>query len=65
MEKRTRAEILKEVECNQLIREKVVKGEKVVCPKCGEVLFYSGKQSDKHPGVYCPNDDFEILIEYY
>ncbi|XOK62179.1 hypothetical protein ACJ7K1_03315 [Paenibacillus elgii] len=64
MARRSREEILKEIERVQEIREKVVAGEEVKCPNCGQTLMFFQKDSGRHPGVYCPNDDFEVLIEY-
>ncbi|MFB6366569.1 hypothetical protein ACFCP7_21355 [Paenibacillus elgii] len=64
MIRRSLEEILKEVKRIQRIREKVVGGEEVKCPNCGQTLMFFGKDSGKHPGIYCPTDDFEILIEY-
>ncbi|SCW83736.1 hypothetical protein SAMN04487970_106222 [Paenibacillus tianmuensis] len=62
--RRSREEILREVKRIQRIREKVMAGEEVKCPNCGQTLMFFGKDSGKHPGIYCPTDDFEILIEY-
>ncbi|AWB43488.1 hypothetical protein DCC85_04130 [Paenibacillus sp. CAA11] len=64
MKKRSHEEILGEIVVIQTIREKLMKGETVKCPKCGEYLNFLGKNSGKHPGVFCPNGDFEILIHY-
>lgn len=64
MTKRSKEEILEEIEEMHLLRKKVMSGEKIPCPKCGEYLIFYGKNSGKHPGIFCPNNDFEILIEY-
>lgn len=64
MKKRSREEILSEIEVIQTIREKLMKGERVKCPRCDEYLKFLGKNSGKHPGVFCPNGDFEVLVDY-
>lgn len=46
------------------IINKLVSGEQVNCPQCGEPLVLRGQNSGTHPGVFCPSDDFEILIEF-
>jgi transposase len=45
------------------IIEKVLKGEEAECPHCGMPLVYCGKDSGRHPGIYCPNKDFEVIVE--
>ncbi|WP_411348053.1 hypothetical protein [Paenibacillus sp. WLX2291] len=62
--RRSHDEVLKEIELMQTTRQKVMSGEKVSCPKCGKNLIFFDKNSGRHPGVFCPNGDFEILIEY-
>lgn len=43
------------------IRKRLKQGERVECPKCGALLQYYGPGSDYHPGIFCPNKDFEVL----
>ncbi|GGF88147.1 hypothetical protein GCM10010912_36770 [Paenibacillus albidus] len=64
MKRRTSEEVLREVDFIQTMREKLMKAEKVKCPRCGEYLKFLGKNSGEHPGVFCPKGDFEILVEY-
>ncbi|GGJ31898.1 hypothetical protein [Paenibacillus hunanensis] len=64
MERRSHEEVLKDIEMMQTIRKRVMNGDNVSCPKCGERLIFLDKNSGKHPGIFCPNGDFEILIEY-
>ncbi|MDQ0110639.1 hypothetical protein [Paenibacillus harenae] len=42
---------------------RVSKGEKVPCPKCGEILIYQSFDSGKHPSIVCPNNDYSVLLE--
>ncbi|GAB1529617.1 MULTISPECIES: hypothetical protein [Brevibacillus] len=56
------ADFLKEMREIQSICDKAANGENVFCPKCGELLQFFGVDSGKHPGVFCPNNDFQVLI---
>ncbi len=64
MKRRSHEEVLKEIEMMQTIRKRVINGENVSCPKCGERLIFLDRNSGEHSGIFCPNKDFEILIEY-
>lgn len=45
------------------IESRVIKGEKVLCPECGELLYFVRDWSkDIHPGVYCPNGHFKTMM---
>lgn len=41
---------------------KVLKGEKVPCPNCGEILIYQDVRSGKHPSITCINGDYNVLL---
>ncbi|WP_334073553.1 MULTISPECIES: hypothetical protein [Paenibacillus] len=45
------------------IDNRVLKGEKVPCPTCGEILIYQGPDTGKHPSIICPNHDYSVLLE--
>jgi hypothetical protein len=44
------------------IDNRVLKGEKVPCPNCGEILIYQKVDSGKHPSIICINGDYNVLL---
>jgi hypothetical protein len=64
MEEKTRQQHIEEIRKTKDIVKRAVNGEIVACPKCGEILVYCGPESGKHPGVFCPNKDFEVYMEF-
>lgn len=43
---------------------RTINGEKVECPKCGYTLIFNDVNSGKHPGIFCPNNDFRIMMDF-
>jgi len=57
-------EFIKEIREMQDIFERAMKGEEVCCPKCGEKLVFYVLGSGKHPGLFCINNDFKVLMDF-
>ncbi|GIO86750.1 hypothetical protein J25TS5_36820 [Paenibacillus faecis] len=57
-------EFIKEIRVLQQIADRAMAGEEVYCPKCGELLIINKLGSGKHPSVFCPNNDFKVMIDY-
>lgn len=62
-EKKSIEEIIKENEEIDSIIVKMSKGEKVKCPKCGEILM-GNEQGKLKSMISCPNKDFEVLLDF-
>ncbi|ODP27403.1 hypothetical protein PTI45_03209 [Paenibacillus nuruki] len=48
---------------NSDIDKRVLKGEQVPCPYCGEILIYQSMETGKHPAIICSNGDYCVLLE--
>lgn len=57
-------QFFKEMKELREIINKVSRGETALCPKCGAKLVYYDRNSGKHPGIFCPNNDFKTLLDY-
>lgn len=44
------------------ILNRVIKGEVVGCPFCGEILVYQTVEQGLPPAVICPNGDYRLKI---
>jgi len=44
------------------ILNRVIKGEVVRCPLCGEILAYRTVEQRLPPAVICPNGDYRLKI---
>lgn len=44
------------------INMKVLKGENVPCPNCGQILVYQNAESGKHPSIICPAGDYHVRL---
>lgn len=64
MLEQTSEQFFKEIRELREIRNRVINGETVFCPNCGAQLIFCGLNSGKHPGIFCPNNDFKILMDY-
>ncbi|SFE86897.1 hypothetical protein SAMN04487969_108134 [Paenibacillus algorifonticola] len=64
MDKDLNKKFIMEVREMQYICDRAMRGEEVNCPECGEKLLYYGLNSGKHPAVYCPNNDFKVLMDF-
>jgi hypothetical protein len=40
---------------------RVLHGEKVPCPNCGEILIYQNIEDGKHPSIICINGDYNVF----
>ncbi|MFD1886779.1 hypothetical protein [Paenibacillus wenxiniae] len=47
----------------QDIDVRVIRGDKVPCPICGQILIYQQAEDGKHPAIICPNEDYSVLLE--
>lgn len=62
--RKSNEEFFKQVREMQDICDRAMKGEEVNCPNCGEKLTFYGIDSGRHPGVFCPNNDFKVLMDF-
>jgi|GEM_PF-3082126 len=55
-----------DAEREQII-DNVLSDKKEFCPKCGGELYLSPPDdfNERHPGVYCKECEFSILIDFF